>query len=348
MVAGISMNNTFNFARSNSFSHSNKLSYERLLVDADRLFSVDWLIRRLFSEFQSMLPAEAVTDHHLFFYSLRQESERWFVWNMITSHQQSLGEVRAIHQAFPEKEQFFSQLKDERQSLIEDFSKLTISKCWDTLRDDDFTWRDFAHKLFDLNKMRPEDSVRFFMLIDYICVITDVLCGRSNLYYLDATDEDKALLQEYIANEKSAPDLGTISARAELKSFLKEPWFDKYSRDKKKYTAEWRENFIDALLDHEQYGKMIVDDWDFSARNRRDIIKGGIVGCLKLAGVFKDKLSNLGLARTILYPNLAQLPDDKESRKARHKKSNTLSNYIRQGIKQEYYYWVDDYVKKYD
>ena len=27
------MNNTFNFARSNSFSHSNKLSYERLLVD---------------------------------------------------------------------------------------------------------------------------------------------------------------------------------------------------------------------------------------------------------------------------------------------------------------------------
>lgn len=175
-----------------------------------------------------------------------------------------------------------------------------------------------------------------------------MLCGRSNLYYLDATDEDKALLQEYIANEKSAPDLGTISARAELKSFLKEPWFDKYSRDKKKYTAEWRENFIDALLDHEQYGKMIVDDWDFSARNRRDIIKGGIVGCLKLAGVFKDKLSNLGLARTILYPNLAQLPDDKESRKARHKKSNTLSNYIRQGIKQEYYYWVDDYVKKFD
>ena len=342
------MNSSFNFSRSNSFSHSNKLSYERLLVDADRVFSVDWLIRRLFSEFQSMLPSEASADHHLFFYSLRQESERWFVWNMITTHQQSLGEVRAIHQAFPEKEQFFSQLKDERQSLIEDFSRLTISKCWDTLRDDDFTWRDFAHKLFGLNKMRPEDSARFFMLIDYICVITDVLCGRSNLYFLDATEEDRALLQEYISKEKSDPDLGTISVRAELKSLLKEPWFDKYSSDKTKYTAEWRENFIDALLDHEVYGRMIVEDWDYSARNRRDKTKAGIVGCLLLAGVFKEDLSKLKLARTILYPNLSQLPDDKESKEERSRKSSTLSNYISQGIKQKYYYWVIDYVKDID
>lgn len=343
------MNTTFNFGRSNNASLSSKLSYERLLVDADRLFSVGWLIQRLLTELQSMLTPEAASEHHLFFYSIRQQAERWFVWSMLGAHQSSLAQVKAIHQMFPEKELFYAKLREEREAAIEEFSALLISKRWDSLRDDDRSWREFARVLFGLDKEMPQMTGKFFPLVDYICVITDVLCGKSSLYFLDTTDADKAALQQYIqAEEKGDPDLDSISARAALKSFLKEPWFDKFCVDKKKYSAEWREHFIDALLESEKYGQKLIDEWTNERLNRRSIIRGNIIGCLKEAHVFAKNASALGMARAILYPNESQLPNDPKSEQERKKKSKTLSSYIGNGIDVDYYYWVMEYVEGID
>lgn len=333
------MNFSMNSGRSSYVSRSNTISHERLFVDADRLFSIGWLIERLMKELHSMLTPEAASAHHLFFYSLRQEADRWFVWEMLGAHQSSLSDVKALHQMFPEKELFFTKLREEREELIREFSKLLISKRWDQLRDDDRSWREFARVMFNIQKSTPSATEQFFPLLDYICVITDVLCGRSNLYFLDATEADKAELQAYIKNESTSPDLDSITVRAELKTLLKGAWFDKYCSDKEKFTIEWREHFVDDLIASE-YGQKIIAEWD----DRCQVIKGHILGCLQEAGVFNEEVSGLKIARTILYPNALQKSENREEEEEKKKKSKTLSSYMGKGKRQKYYYWVIEYV----
>lgn len=320
-------------------SRSNSVRNERLLVEADRLFSVGWLIKRLLTELQTMISPEAVSAPHLFFYSLRQEAERWFVWSMLGAHQKSLADVKALYQMFPQKEQFLAKLKEVREELIQDFSKLLISKRWDQLRDDDRSWRDFARVMFNLENSNPSATKDFFPLVDYICVATDVLLGHSNLYFLDATDADKTELQAFLRNGVSTPDLSSITIRAELKTMLKGEWFKMFCADKNRFTVAWREKFVEDLMDSE-YGQKIVIEWE----TRSLIIKGGIIGCLKEAGVFIDEASALKIARTILFPIPIQKSENREEEALKLKKSKTLSSYIGKGRRQEFYYWVKEYV----
>lgn len=343
------MKSSFNYPeRSNRLSLSNKVSFERLMTDADRLFSIGWLIRRLLEELRTMLTPQSVSESHLFFYSLRQHPERWFMKKMIESHQSSLGEIQVLYMMYPQKEQFLNQLKDQRKAAIEQFSQMQISKRWDSLKDDDTSWRSFADLLF---KLCAADNLMldFFPLIDSIALMTDVICGRESLYFLNATQEDRADLLDYLHAEsaKRQPYLKSIDIRAELKSLLKEPWFDKFSADKNKYTPAWRELFIDELL-VSSFGKAITDDWENTARNRQNIIKGNIIGCLKEANVFTSKATGLGIARAILYPNEMPAKIDRVTADEHQKKCKTLSSYIGKCRNEKYYYWILEYVGKFD
>ena len=323
-------------------SHSNALRSERLFVDADRLFSIGWLIKRLLNELQHMLTPEAAQAPHMFFYSLRQEAVRWFAWQMLGAHQKSIAEVKALQQMFPEKQMFLDKLKEEREAMIREFSRILISKRWDLVKDDDRSWREFARVVFNTEKTTPGVTREFFPLLDYISVITDIICGRANLYFLDTTEADLAELRTYM-HENTEADLESIAPRAELKSLLKGPWFDKYSADKDQYTIEWREKFVDDLLKTE-YGRKMIAEWD----KRSSVIKGNVVGCLQEAGVFLPEVSALKIARTILYPFALKKSDNAEEEKEKMKKSKTLHHYITHGNKEKYYYWVMEYVGKFD
>ena len=149
-------------------SHSNALRSERLFVDADRLFSIGWLIKRLLNELQHMLTPEAAQAPHMFFYSLRQEAVRWFAWQMLGAHQKSIAEVKALQQMFPEKQMFLDKLKEEREAMIREFSRILISKRWDLVKDDDRSWREFARVVFNTEKTTPGVSKDFFQLLDYM------------------------------------------------------------------------------------------------------------------------------------------------------------------------------------
>ena len=321
---------------SSSPTLSRQRSYERLQVDADRLFDIGWLIARLTQELRQMLSAEPSPTPPQLFGSLRRNAERWFVWEMLHQHTKSIVRILDLQQLFPERDLFIRKLQEEREQQIDQFSQLLISKRWDTLRDDDTSWRKFAKVMFGLSET-PETAERFFALTDYIHMLTLVILGKEEPYL-----NDTAVAEQSPTETTDDANSGLIVTRADLKVFLRQEWFDKFSTDKKRFTTKWREDFVNALLDSD-CGEAIIADYTNDTHDRKQIVMGVIVGCLKSEKVFDE--SDLKIARTILYPN--GVPQNQEAAAEAQKKSKTLSSYIGQCKKQKHaklYYWVQDWV----
>lgn len=328
---------TRNFSTSPTLSSQRR--YERLQVDADRLFDIGWLIARLTAELRQMLATEPAPSPSRLFASLRRNAEQRFVWEMLHAHTKSLSKVADLQQMFPERDLLVKKLQEEREQQIDLFSQLMVSKRWDTLRDDDSSWRRFAQMMYGLRETTPETAERFFALSDYIYMLTLVILGKEQTYFSEADDASPETTSQATT---PAPNLHSIDARAELKLFLREAWFDKFSTDKKRFTTDWRDRFVNALIESE-YGEAIIADFTNETRGKRQIVKGAIVGCLKAAGVFAK--SDLSMAQAILYPQGSLLSADREAEADRKRKSKTLSSYIGREKKQKYYYWVLDWVE---
>ena len=88
---------------------------------------------------------------------------------------------------------------------------------------------------------------------------------------------------------------------------------------------------MNALLDSD-CGEAIIADYTNETHDRKQIVMGVIVGCLKAEKVFDE--SDLKIARTILYPN--GVPQNQEAAAEAQKKSKTLSSYIGQCKKQKH------------
>jgi hypothetical protein len=314
------MNDSYMGGFNNPLSRGSSLSRERLLVDADRLFSIDWLIRRLLIEIQGSLTPEAIAQHHKLFSTLRQQPDLWFAWQMLRAHHASLAKVEEFRQMFPEGRRLIEALNEEREDTIKKFMRFVPSKRWDSLRDDDRSWREYARLLFPMKDKNAQIEQEFFLLVDYICVLTDGLCGRWN-QLTPVSEADSADIST------STPDLDAVQARAEFKAMLKGPWLDKYCSNKAKYDTNWREKFVEALF-KSPYAQTIIESW--ADRSLVDMF--GIIGILKDEGVMREGLSDLALARSVLACTTIQ------------KKDKTISKYIGDAKKHPCYYWVKEYL----
>ena len=315
------MNDSYMGGFSNPLSRGSSLSRERLLVDADRLFSIDWLIRRLLIEIQGSLTPEAIAQHHKLFSTLRQQPDMWFAWQMLRAHHASLTKVEEFKQMFPEGRRLIEALNEEREDTIKKFMRFVPSKRWDSLRDDDRSWREYARLLYPMKDKNALIEQEFFQLVDYICVLTDGLCGRWNQLIPVSDEADSA------EASASAADLDAVQPRAEFKALLKGPWFDKYCSDKAKYDTNWREKFVEALF-KSPYAQAIIDSW--ADRSLVDMF--GIIGILKDEGVMREGLSDLALAKSVLDCTTIQ------------KKDKTISKYMGDAKKLPCYYWVKEYL----
>jgi len=325
----------------NSGTFSRQLSHERLLMDANRLFNISWLIQRLTDELAKTF-GECGTNHVQLFHTFRSKPDNWFAWGMLQAHGKSIYELTDLQSLFPDRAQLTENLREERQRRIEEFSQMQISKRWDTLRDDDRTWRDFARMMYGLKETTPEMAERAFRLLDEIFMMTLVILG-DEVPYFQNSPTTAPLLVGTLQDEESTPDLQSIDVRATLKLFLRGPWFDSCNTNKELYTPEWRDHFIAELIDS-KYGEAIIHDCSDNYRSKLQIVKGALVGCLGMSGVLKAK-SYLDIARKILYPDESSLPDDKQSKDNRLTKCKTFSKYIGDHKKQKYYYWVKEYVE---
>lgn len=317
-------------------TRSSIVSRERLVTEADRLFSIGWLIRRLVNELRDMLlPRDSVAKHPLFFYSLRDDPERWFVWNMLQGHQKSLPKVREHLALLAEDANMVAEVADERKRTINSFNKFTASKRWDTLQDDDRSWREFARMLYKSKAYDSKVELLFFETVGYISMLTEVLCGRAREYFFEPTDEDRLKLKFFLGGSNAPAFLTAENPMVGLKSLLGAEWFHDMCKSPK-FDEDWCDMFVNALLASE-HGEAITRDW----KQKSQIMMGYVIGSLKAAGVFRD-YSNLSIAKEILTPYYGEM--EKELKK----KSSTFANYMGQAKDAFFHVWVVKYVSEFD
>ena len=319
-------------------TRSANVSRERLQAEADRLFSIGWLIKRLMNELRSMmLPNESVSKHPMFFYSLRDNYERWFVWNMLHSHEKTLSKVREILLVLSTKDDMAQEVMDERKRAILLFVKMIASKRWDMLQDDDQSWRQYAKIAYSTMKSDTKTTSQFFDTVCYIAMLTEVLCGRAGDYYLDPSDADKLKLKAFLGGTQAPAFLVAKTPEVGLKQLLSGEWFSRLCRNAD-FDDDWCELLVDELLKSE-HGEMIADEW----KDRSQLMMALVVASLKDAGIFKKVLasSNLSVATEILTP---YYPDPKELKK----KASTFSNYMGKAKTCFFHDWVINYVRQFD
>jgi hypothetical protein len=147
--------------------------------------------------------------------------------------------------------------------------------------------------------------------------------------FLPDEDEQEACEQAETADEvepelPQAEELNYFAPAKMLKVMLQKDWFlDK--RTDKKYSFEWIDGFVDALMASE-WKTMIAQDW--SHKDKRLCVRGYIIGTLSAAGVIKG--SDLSISEAVTE-------SDKKTVK-------TFAVYIGRGKKKPYFGWVNEYV----
>ena len=152
---------------------------------------------------------------------------------------------------------------------------------------------------------------------------------RRNLIQCEMFPRLKAQYEEWLnlsnvdLNQK---EINLYAPQRHLQEMLKQEWFKELVRDKK-FDKIWTDVFVEDLM-KSKYGKTIAEDWGSGgSRNKRDKIKGNVLGTLKDAGVVKGGYDTIA----------AKVVGKDEAR--------TFGKYMGDGKNQSYAEWVKEYVK---
>lgn len=147
------------------------------------------------------------------------------------------------------------------------------------------------------------------------------------------TEEDvevqEAELVEDVTNEIKTAEpetqLNYFAPTKHLQLLLRQDWF-KDLRTSDEYDEQWTDAFVSALMETE-WRDIIAEDWAVGGeREKKNMIKGYVLGLLKDAGVLKGSYNSIAIKVDIM------------------EEYRTFSNYMGQGKKQPYSDWVRGYV----
>lgn len=147
------------------------------------------------------------------------------------------------------------------------------------------------------------------------------------LVHEDMAKENAGLAKHLV---KELPDinqekLNYFAPALHIKEMLSGTWFAK-RRTSVKYTQAWIIQLIDDFMES-QWGEYVARDW--LQEERRDLLKAGVLGSLKEAGVIDG--SNLGMAKFIINGD--------------QKQNNTFARYIGDKKYRPFSHWFCMYVK---
>lgn len=183
----------------------------KMLEDADKLFSIGWLRKRLWTEFRKCIDEVPAEEYHDYARVLQGNFDSCFMLGFLSVCRKSFGEVRRIIENAYEGSNPLDELMDIREKLIREFACNRYSETWHEVKDDDQSWRKFARRLPFDKADKKEDIARFLETLDLISVITDIICEHAEEYGLTV---DYNMMKEYKLKQRCKALTNEVLAKA--------------------------------------------------------------------------------------------------------------------------------------
>ena len=108
------------------FSRTMQRRMEMMLQEADRLFSLGWLRKRLWKELKEFVNSEPASEFCDYRRILMGSFEGRFAWEVLSVHRKSLPDItKRIENAF-EGTNPLDELLEEREELIMEFARMPL------------------------------------------------------------------------------------------------------------------------------------------------------------------------------------------------------------------------------
>lgn len=196
--------NINSFRTSNEYySRAMQHRAEKMLHDANTLFSLGWLRKQLWRELKGITRVIEPTEYRNYSYVLQGDNEKKFMWQFLSVCLKSVEEVKKVIDNAYDTQAPIMELVEERDELIRDFASMPLSRSWENVKKDAQSWRNFANRLPYDDPGRKEEIANFFEVLDHISVITDIICKRADEYELEV---DYSAIEDY-DNEKKSKEL---------------------------------------------------------------------------------------------------------------------------------------------
>ena len=199
------MNTNINSFRPSNEYYSRAMQHraEKMLHDANTLFSLGWLRKYLWRELKGITRVIEPTEYRNYSYVLQGDNEKKFMWQFLSVCLKSVEEVKKVIDNAYDTQAPIMELVEERDELIRDFASMPLSRSWENVKKDAQSWRNFANRLPFDDPGRKEEIANFFEVLDHISVITDIICKRADEYELEV---DYSAIEDY-DNEKKSKEL---------------------------------------------------------------------------------------------------------------------------------------------
>lgn len=166
------------------FSLARQKQIDRLLNHADRLFSLG-KVRELCLKFLSLKHENLHSSPFSDWGRLHNnDNEYLFAWHLTMSYRSTMDEIVQWAKGCM-AEFLLNEVREEREQKIEEFALMRITRRWYQMDDNDAAWRVFSKNIPFNEADRAGDINKFFELLDYICILTDILKGHAEEYGLE-------------------------------------------------------------------------------------------------------------------------------------------------------------------
>jgi len=193
------------------FSQAMQRRMDKMLQNADRLFSLGWLRKRLWATLSRHIADTPATEFGDYGRVLQGGYESRFLWGYLSACQKAVTDIRRTLDSAYEGSDPLQELLEDREELIREFARMSLSRTWECVKDDDQSWRNFARRMPLNDPARRDEIDRFFEIIDRISVITDIVCHRAHEYGVKV---DYTALQDYDRQQQRMALTDEVLARA--------------------------------------------------------------------------------------------------------------------------------------
>lgn len=202
----------------NDISSALQARIDRLLNNADHLFSLGNIREQCQQALIAFYTTQQPSPYANWGEQLSNNAVLCFAQTLTLTYLSTKNEIVKWANGCTD-EYLLHEVAEWRNNLIEDFAQKKIASRWYQMKDDDLWWRKFAYNIPFNDADREGEIKTFFMILDKICILTDILQGHAEEYGIDVDYNNCISSQEDETTVRNTPTSNRLVILAQLQNY---------------------------------------------------------------------------------------------------------------------------------